>query len=260
MQANQFNEAVLDVLERSTIQDNLLYLPGQLGRDLYLKVKTTLEQIGGKWNSKKEAIQFPHNPTEAIQAMLDTGELSPKKKYQFFATPPGLAEWVMTYVNDLTSLRAPILEPHGGDGALIRAFWKDFPEHNVDTFEAWDLNREKLRQLRSDEGAIVNVLGEDFLAATPDEFGQYALILANPPFAKNQDVRHLRHMLRFVAPGGQLISILSTHWRFAGDSPSRSFRSLVDGLGRSVQIVDIPAGSFAESGTSVSTCLFIFNG
>jgi hypothetical protein len=69
-------------------------------------------------------------------------------------------------------------------------------------------------------------------------------VVMNPPFAGRHYIKHVRHALRFLKPGGVLISILpATAWYDHGE---------VQKLGR-CEWQDLPVASFAEGGTNVPT-------
>ncbi|MBE7174596.1 MAG: methyltransferase [Williamsia sp.] len=250
------------MLKECRIEGTNLYLPKQLGRDLYGAVLKALKPTGAKWvGGKTQAIVFADLADLAhVDAIINGGSQNPAKDYQFFPTPDALGDYLVDLITADLEEGDRVLEPSAGDGALIKAFWRKFPEHSVEAFELWERNQRKLRQLESEEGARVHLVGEDFLAADPADYPKYKLILANPPFAQNQDIRHVRHMLKFLAPGGQLVTIMSRHWHFASDALSESWKSLVKGASKFIICEDIEAGSFTESGTQVATCLIVFYG
>lgn len=96
---------------------------------------------------------------------------------------------------------------------------------------------------------------EDFL--TLDRPQNFDKIIANPPFAKNKDIDHIRKMFECLKPKGRIVSMASNHWRNSGNKKEKDFRLWVAGL--DADIKDIKAGSFKESGTNVATCIIIIN-
>lgn len=85
-----------------------------------------------------------------------------------------------------------------------------------------------------------NVLTANFLECPVK--AEYDVVLMNPPFYGRHYVKHVRHALRFLKPGGVLVSILpATAWYDHGE---------IKGEWR-----DLPVGSFAEAGTNVPTGL-----
>lgn len=69
-------------------------------------------------------------------------------------------------------------------------------------------------------------------------------VVMNPPFSGRHYLKHIRHALRFLKPGGALVAILpSSAWYDHGELPRGSWS-------------DLPVASFAESGTNVPTGIF----
>ena len=93
-----------------------------------------------------------------------------------------------------------------------------------------------------------NVLCADFLKVQPSPV--YDRIVMNPPFDRGRDIDHVRHAWDFLKPGGVLVAIMSAGTEFRGDKKAVAFRKLVDRVRGQRQ--DLPAGSFAESGTFVN--------
>ena len=80
---------------------------------------------------------------------------------------------------------------------------------------------------------------------------QFDRVVMNPPFAKRADVFHVNHALRFLKPGGRLVSIMSSSVTFRDDKLTEAFRDLVKARGGSIEAND--KGAFKESGTLVNT-------
>ena len=114
----------------------------------------------------------------------------------------------------------------------------------VDCFELMPVNREILLDV---PGAFP--IGEDFLQAS----GQWDCIIANPPFAKNQDIDHVRKMWDVLAAGGRIVTIMSAHWTFSQNRKELDFRDFVRQY--STDVEDVPAGAFKESGTGVASVI-----
>ncbi len=98
-------------------------------------------------------------------------------------------------------------------------------------------------------------MGDDFLQS--DTSVKYDYIIANPPFAKNQDITHVMRMYDHLNSGGRLVAIMSPHWTHASDNKSKEFRSFMQKVGGKVN--EIEAGAFAESGTHINTFYVIVN-
>ena len=76
-------------------------------------------------------------------------------------------------------------------------------------------------------------------------------MIANPPFTKDQDIHHIRHMWEFVRPGGCMVTLSGVGWTFGHRKVCVEFRKWLDDLGADVE--DIERGTF--TGTDVATRL-----
>jgi type I restriction-modification system DNA methylase subunit len=80
----------------------------------------------------------------------------------------------------------------------------------------------------------------------------------NPPFADQQDIRHVEHALRFLKPGGRLVAIMSAGVSFRQDRQATTFRELVEGCDGTIE--PLPEGAFEASGTGVRAVLVTIDG
>ena len=136
-----------------------------------------------------------------------------------------------------------ILEPSAGTGAIIDAIHRSCPDIIVDCYELMPENKEILSKKDN-----IRILGDDF---TKCDVAQYDKIIANPPFSKNQDIRHVRRMYECLNPGGVLAAITGPHWELGSESECKDFRQwLKDNGGFKYEI---EAGAFKESGTGTKT-------
>jgi predicted RNA methylase len=241
------------ILERSTITDHAVILPPeQLARPLYEAVNKVLVNAGGKWNRGARAHIFKGDPRTALGLVLETGvAVDQKKKFQSFYTPTDLANELAVQANVSGFV---VLEPSAGDGALVSACNK-FGAKSIVAVEIRDEMRAALLALAG------TVMTCDFLNMTPCEWPPFDRIVMNPPFTRNQDIRHAEHALKFLARGGRLVAVMMgtaehrkqlatalkgyERWSVGqrGDCPSYSIR-------------DVPRGTFKESGTDVATFNF----
>lgn len=238
-----------EIIKDCTIADgNVIRLPNiQLDRADYLKVKKLFESNGGKWKGGKTQGFIFETDTESILVRLQGGDTSNrKKKFQFFETPADIAYKLAVRLGDVEPTHK-ILEPSAGRGALIKAVLEEWPEQTVDCYELMEENREELAKIPN-----ARLLGNDFLEA---EVGMYDKIIANPPFANNQDIKHVTKMWEHLADGGQMAVIMSCHWQFANDKPSKTFRSFVESVDHDITI--LPKGTFKSSGTDVESMMLV---
>ncbi len=227
---------VSEILGRSIILDNSLALPPErLDRPTYEAVNKAIVAAGGKWNRKTQSHVFDGDPRSKLGLMLETGvAIDEKKKYQAFFTPSDLA----TEVADMAEVEGhTVLEPSAGDGSLADACLAA----GAKRVECVEMNPDSAAKLRIKEYPTIE---GDFLGLAPN---LYTRIVMNPPFTKNQDLKHVAHALRFLAPGGILVAIM------LANTSRPKFVALVEELDH--DIIEVPAGAFKESGTSIATII-----
>jgi PRTRC genetic system protein E len=250
-----------EILQQCTVIGNNVKLPNvTLDYKLeYIPLKKKLEGIGGQWKGGKiEAFVFDSDPTELLTSLQDGNQINLKKDFQFFATPENLGMHLIGLSPiSLTQPRIKILEPSAGDGALIKCIHAIAPDVEVDCFELMPVNIKKLNALPN-----VFFMGEDFLQAVEldGQFSdkilfkeRYDLIIANPPFTKNQDIDHIYAMYKCLKPGGALVSIVSKSWTFGEQKKQVTFKNWLKSIGAYLEEVD--AGKFKESGTMVGSMI-----
>jgi phospholipid N-methyltransferase len=234
-------------LQACTVEGLVVKLPPeQLERKVYQEVAKSLQLIGGKWiGGKVFGFQFQEDPTELLAQVANGEKRNLQKEFQFYPTPDAIADW-------LVSLAHPkrgelILEPSAGQGAIIKAIFRYCPTiKHVDCCELMPINQTFLDKI---DGALL--IADDFLEMLHYHENVYDCIIANPPFAKNQDIDHIRQMYRFLKPGGRLVTIASQHWRNCTNKKETEFREWLKGIMGLGQPINIEAGAFRESGTMV---------
>lgn len=121
---------------------------------------------------------------------------------QFYATPPELAERLVSMFSHYHMGDGFILEPSAGDGALLRAYEKVHEGYGSSLCHCIEINPDRLEVLRQDGW---NVVWDDFM--TFDSIMPYTAIMMNPPF--HDGVRHLLKALSLCADGGEIVCILN---------------------------------------------------
>jgi hypothetical protein len=250
--------AVEEVLRRSTVRDNVLFLPpGQLDRKLYEAVDKVIGLLGGKWKSGKiKGHVFDSDPGLLLEEALDSGEvLDAKKHFQAFFTPAAVADLMVNLAGIGPDSTGLFLEPSAGGGALIAAALRVAPAMSCHACEIQDDLRSKLAEQFVNQS--VGFFG-DFLAFTPPpSFIGYPIILANPPFTRGQAIQHASRMLDLLAPGGRLVCVLPSGVLQKSDKATGAFISKLTSLCPSVIWKGLDEGAFKESGTLVRTQLLI---
>ena len=169
---------------------------------------------------------------------------TPARNFGFFETPLAVGERAMAELGLRPGMT--VLEPSAGRGALANLARQAGGE--VTCVEIQPANAMHLRRL-----AFPRVAERDFLHLDPAVLGQFDRILMNPPFDRGRDVDHVSHALRFLKPGGRLVSIMAAGVEYRSDRKTADFRATVERFGGSIR--DLPFGSFAESGTNVNTVI-----
>ncbi len=234
-------QAVLNVLDRVSIQGSAVQLPEQLDRNDYLAVNKVLEAAGGKWNRQARAHLFDEDPTSAIESILLTGQvIDARREFGAFFSPPAVAIRVIELAELAPGMS--VLEPSAGRGALAAAAL--LAGCMVDCVEIQPRNVEILCAT-----AYRQVVQADFLTLPPTRI--YDRVLMNPPFAGQADMRHVLHAANFVRPGGRLVAVMSPGVTFRQTQLAKDCLALFG----DAAIEQLPAGSFRESGTDVNAII-----
>lgn len=166
-------------------------------------------------------------------------------RYDFYPTPPEVIRTALDSLAEVNYTPERILEPSCGTGAWLDELISRWPEARIDVVERNPLNRAVLRE-RTD----VNLVGDDFLTYSP-AYG-YDLIVGNPPFGDDTDklawASHLEHAREMLTARGQMMMVAPAGITFRNDKPIKRLRD-------TFKTMDLPAGSFKESGTGVNVVL-----
>ncbi len=239
----RISNEVSNVLAESRVEGAKLFLPDyQLERSLYVSVNKVLTAIGGKWNRKAKAHLFEENVEDIVEEVIQTGSFTDsKKEFQEFFTPDNVAREIVDLIDSGLMLDdfTRFLEPSAGRGAIAR-YLKDKTLHVI---EIQKKNREVLQSLG------MTVIYDDFMNFEPDR--KYDVIIANPPFTRQQDIDHVNKMLDLA--NEQVISVMSGSVLWRDNRKTTDFRVRVADLGGT--ITALPEGTFASSGTMINTCL-----
>lgn len=231
-----------NILEKCTIKENMIFLPDiKLDRNTYLKVNKCLENIGGKWNKKYKAHVFDYDPTEMFENLLLTKNTEDlKKTFQFFPTPIIIAEKMC----ELAEIKNDdkILEPSCGNGNISDVIYNI--NKNIVCIEI----NQNMKNVLSYKDYYANIIFQDFLDFDGENFDK---IIMNPPFSKQQDIDHIYHAYELLKDNGILISVISLSPFFRTNKKSLDFRNWLNEL--NAEIIDVPSGSFKESGTMIET-------
>lgn len=247
------DQDVLSALNESVCSGSMLTLTRRLDRKLYSRVARVIEAAGGRWNRRAGAHLFEAEAADTIEPILLTGMVTDaKQELDAFDTPPDLAPQVVA-----KALIAPgmlVLEPSAGTGNLaVPAIEAGAEVHTVeiDPRRAAGLAM-RIAKLAAPAASKATGRIADVLTMSPAPI--FDRVIMNPPFARQDDIRHVRHAVRFLKPGGRLVAIMSTGVRFRANRLAAEFRLFLEAQAE-VEIEDLPPGSFRASGTMVNACL-----
>ncbi|WP_105680562.1 methyltransferase [Cronobacter dublinensis] len=241
---------VLNVLSAAECNGTQLILKGQLDRNLYTRTNKVLEAAGGKWNRKAKAHIFDTDASDRIEQIILTGDVVvPKDDFEFFPTPPDIAERVIKLADIKNGMR--VLEPSAGKGALALAAQQSALDVKVDMFELMPENNAHLHSMNIKDAKIGDPI--DFLSIEP--MASFDRIVMNPPFSRQTDIKHVSHALKFLKPGGLLVSVMASSVTFRSNKLTTDFRQLIEERGGHIE--ELPEGSFKSSGTMVNTVIVV---
>lgn len=236
--------SVEKILSECTLENNIMRLPQvQFSKKTYLEVKNRILEAGGEWNGKLNGFTFDFNADRVFSILKSGKRCNLKQEFQYFATPDAIADIAVSKFSSLLESQS-ILEPSAGRGSLVNAVRRRCPKAVVDCYELMPENIEHLSKV---DGA--HIVGTDFCKC----HDKYDRIIANPPFANNQDIDHLYMMYERLNIGGELSCIVSQHWKFANDQKCVHFRQWLEM--NEADVTDFDKGEFKESGTIIGTSL-----
>ena len=173
----------------------------------------------------------------AMQSSLKAG-VQTVTAPQLFPTPPTIAAQMVELADIQPGMT--VLEPSAGTGNILDAImnqWEGLPV-------VVEINPALCEQLRI-KYPLTNVMCTDFLTFSR---GNYPVdrIIMNPPFENGSDIKHIKHALTMLKPGGRLVALCA-----AGSRQTDQLKPLAD------QWEVLPAGSFKEQGTNVNVALMV---
>lgn len=233
----------LAVLSEGRCDGDKFYLPAKaLDRKLYESVNKVLTALGGKWVTKAKAHVFCEPCEPLIEGAIKTGSYVRPGDMGWFASPPAAAQSVI----DLAGIEPGMLtlEPSVGEAAIALLAEAEGAE-----ITAYEIDPKRADVASKALGIDVRVY--DFLSVVPAPL--YDRVVMNPPFAQRADVKHVLHAIKFLKPGGRLVSIMSAGILFRTDALTTSLRDQL------AHYEALPDDSFKASGTSVRTAVVVYD-
>ena len=164
----------------------------------------------------------------------------------FYRTPSATVEKVLHYI-PCALAGARVLEPSAGDGAFVRALLA----HGA-IVDAVEVHEGRVQELTRIDNPNLTVRQANFLAMDPT--AMYDAVVMNPPFYGTHWMDHVIHAAKFLNRAGHLIAILPVSASLGTSAKHEAFRAWLARTDRHARFHDLPAESFAESGTRVQTC------
>lgn len=188
--------------------------------------------------SEKKEIITEDTEKEEIKAMKETLKQGVKvvSAPQLFPTPPEIAKKMVDYaeLND----NCNILEPSAGTGNILTAIGPRYKKTAVEVNE----DIAKLAMNVSDTHMIIG----DFLQMN-GELGEFDRIIMNPPFENASDIKHIKHAIEHLSPGGVLVALCAN-----GPRQNEILKPIME------YWEVLPEGSFKSSGTSVNVAMMVY--
>jgi hypothetical protein len=155
------------------------------------------------------------------------------KSLQYYPTPEKVVDVLINHAEIRPGMT--VLEPSAGCGRIMSACKeKGVSVHGV------EIDPGRAAQCRANGHRVIQT---NFLSLPAMPI--YDRVIMNPPFFGRHYAKHVAHAMAFLKPGGRLISVLPITARYD------------HGLLAGGWWHDLPVGSFAESGTSINTTIFV---
>lgn len=163
------------------------------------------------------------------------------KDLQFYWSPPDVIARALDFAGIFerrdyaTGSEMPIyrvLEPSCGDGRIM----DELRARGCKCF-GFEFHPGRAAETRANGHAVVT--GNFLEQPTQADFD---FVVMNPPFYGRHYIKHVRHALKFLKPGGTLVAILPATARYDHKELEGDW-------------TDLPQGSFSEAGTNVPTVL-----
>lgn len=178
-------------------------------------------------------------PDAEEEGARPTASTAVSKDLQFYWTPAEVAQAAAEYAgihgpgNYGYGREAPahrVLEPSCGDGRIL----DELRARGCKPLGI-EYHPHRASEARAKGHAVLTA---NFLEQQP--VAEFDKVVMNPPFYGRHYAKHVRHALKFLKPGGTLVSILPATAHYDHDELKGEWR-------------DLPVGSFSEAGTNVPT-------
>jgi predicted RNA methylase len=172
-------------------------------------------------------------------------ELVENHPLDLFPTPPALAARMVELATREREVESYFLEPSAGTGNIAQAIRAAGFHCNC---------------IELNHSAAEYLLNHGFPTIQADWLtyeDRADTIIMNPPFSNCQDIDYVNHAWAMLNPGGRLVAIMSAGAMYRSDKKTVAFREWLKYTDAVIE--DLPAGTFATSGTNVSSILLVVN-
>lgn len=169
------------------------------------------------------------------------------KDLSFYPTPASVVERLLEEV--YLGEDAVVLEPSAGAGSIVHGLLA----RGAREVHAVEVHPDRVEALERIRDPRLKVTAANFLKLPPKAI--YTHVLMNPPFFRTHWMEHVMHAYEFLAPGGILLAVLPVTAELGDTVQHEAFRQWARARGREYGRLfqDLPAESFASSGTRVNT-------
>lgn len=168
---------------------------------------------------------------------------------QLFPTPPELAKRLVDLADVQPGQR--VLEPSAGTGNIVQAIINRCLGADLVRLVLVEINQSLASELARVRDITLYANEEryqvkcaDFLTCNGD-LGKFDRVVMNPPFANGEDIKHIKHAMTFLKPGGKLVAICAN-----GPRQQKDLKVLGEWI-------DLEPGTFKASGTNVNAAILI---
>lgn len=177
-----------------------------------------------------------------LQSTLKAG-VQVVTSHNLFPTPTPLVRRMVDLAD--IELGQRVLEPSAGTGNIVGDILGRGLTREV---VAVEISQELTRLLAAQLPFYNDTRCTDFLSCNGD-LGTFDRIVMNPPFSNGDDIKHIKHALGFLRPGGRLVAICAN-----GPRQNEQLQPLASTW------EPLPEDTFKETGTNVRTVLLTIEG